>query len=54
VIRVLTNQPQAAKRAYRHEADHLRHQLATATGEILLLREQIRILQTRTTKPGDR
>jgi hypothetical protein len=38
-MRVLTNQLQAAKRAHRHETDQLRQQLATATGEILLLRE---------------
>jgi hypothetical protein len=47
VIRVLTNQLQAAKRAHRHEAGQLRQQLATATGEILLLRERLRSLETR-------
>jgi hypothetical protein len=47
VIRVLTNQLQAAKRAHRHEADQLRQHLATATGEILLLRERVRSLETR-------
>jgi hypothetical protein len=53
VIRVLTNQLQAAKHVHRHEANQLRQQLATATGEILLLRERVRILETRTaTKAG--
>jgi hypothetical protein len=47
VIRVLTDQLQVAKRAHRHEADQLRQQLATATGEILLLRERVRSLETR-------
>ncbi len=37
----------AAKRAHRHEADQLHQQLATATGEILLLRERVRSLQYR-------
>jgi hypothetical protein len=44
VIRVLTNQLQAAKRAHRCEVEQLRRQLAVATGEILHLREQVRIL----------
>jgi hypothetical protein len=47
VIRVLTNQLQATKRAHRREADQLRQQLATAAGEILLLRERVRSLQLR-------
>ena len=47
VIRVLTTQLQAAKRAHRHEVDQLRQQLATATGEILILRERVRSLETR-------
>jgi integrase len=46
VIRVLTNQLQAAKRAHRCEADQLRQQLAAATGEILVLRERVRSLET--------
>jgi hypothetical protein len=46
VIRVLTNQLQAAKRAHRCEADQLRQQLATATGEILVLRGRVRSLET--------
>jgi hypothetical protein len=54
VIRVLTNQLQAAKRAHRHEADQLRQQLATATGEILLLRERVRSLETREVGKPDR
>jgi hypothetical protein len=47
VIRVLTNQLQAAKRAHRHQADQLRQQLAIATGEILLLRERVHSLEER-------
>jgi hypothetical protein len=50
---VLTNQLQAAKRAHRHKADQLRQQLATATGEILLLRERVRSLETRTAGKPD-
>jgi hypothetical protein len=49
VIRVLTNQLQTAKRAHRRETDQLRQQLATATGEILVLRERVRSLEIRPT-----
>jgi hypothetical protein len=38
----------AAKRAHRRETEQLREKLATATGEILILRERVRSLQTRT------
>jgi hypothetical protein len=48
VIRALINQLQAAKRAHRREADQLRQQLATATGEIIVLRQRIHNLQTGT------
>ena len=44
VIRVLTNQLQAVKRAHRREADQLRQQLASATGEILM-RDRVRTLE---------
>ncbi len=44
VIRVLTSRLQAAKRDHRHEVDDLRRQLALATGEILVLRERVRVL----------
>jgi hypothetical protein len=50
---VLTNQLQAAKRAHRNDADQLRQQLATATGEILVLRERVRSLETRTVGKPD-
>jgi hypothetical protein len=44
VIRVLTTQLQAAKRAHRDDVEGLRRQLAIAAGEILLLRERVRAL----------
>jgi hypothetical protein len=53
VIRVLTNQLQAAKRAHRHDADQLRQQLAAATGEILVLRERVRNLEARMASKPD-
>jgi hypothetical protein len=47
VVRVLTAQLQAAKRQHRHDTEELRRQLAAATGEILVLRERVRMLDNR-------
>jgi hypothetical protein len=51
VIRVLTSQLQAAKRDHRREVDDLRRQLALATGEILVLRERVRVLDHQQRSP---
>lgn len=46
VVRVLTAQLQAVKRQHHRDTDELRRQLAAATGEILALRERLRVLDT--------
>jgi hypothetical protein len=56
LVRVLTAQLQAAKRKHCHDSDELRRQMAAATGEILALRERIRVLESfdhaRNAQPG--
>ena len=47
VVRVLTAQLRAEKRKYHLDIEQLRTQLATATGEILALRDQLQALDGR-------
>jgi hypothetical protein len=47
VARVLTAQLQAEKRKYHLDIEQLRTQLATATGEVLVLRDQLRAIDGR-------
>jgi Family of unknown function (DUF6262) len=51
VVRVLTARLQAARSQYRIDTDELRRQLALATGEILTLRERVRVLEHRHSVP---
>lgn len=42
-----------AKREHRHEVDRLRNQLAVAAGDVLVLREQVRILNGPKKRPAN-